>query len=386
MSEDSAPQTQKEQVEDFDVDVDSWDDVEVPEDLEASSEEEVAEEEPDNSDIEEYMDEEDESDSVEEEEDSEAEDKEEPSKEEEKPEPEKEEEPKEELHEVTQNGEKLEVTLQELKNGYSGTKEITKRLGELDKEKKEFYAEKSLVEAYIAGFAEKVKDGNILGGLGYFGEFAQLPSHLLKEQLITALLPEIEARSVMTPEELRNHKLRAENNYLAQKNESDTKLSTERQAKEAELSAKKELDSTINGLKETHNITEQEWDLAFTELDKSLPPGDIITPEMVVDKATSVRAENQSTQKVQRVIRDYENEINDEFVAELKKVALEYPTLSDDELKTVIEDSIKLHREQQLKASLEKKAGKKQSPKSSKETQEEEDEFDLSEYIDEDGW
>jgi len=371
--------TQKEQIEEVtqEIDSDDWGDVEVPDDLEEVTEEE------DNSDIEEYMDEESEKEPKEEEKPSEntAEKEDSPEKEDRK------EKPEEELHEVTQDGEKVKVSLQELKNAYSGGKQVEKRLGELDKEKKEFYAEKSQVEGYIAGFAEKVKDGNILGGLGYFGEFAGFPGHVLKEQLIASLMPEIQARSVMSAEELTNHKLKAENEYLAQKNESDTKRNAQRQAQEAEQAQKRELESTINGLKEAHKLTEQEWDLAFTELDSTLPKEEVITPDMVAEKASQLRIETQTTQKVQRVIRDYENEINDEFVAELKKVALEHPTLSDGQIKQLIEDSIKLHRKQELEANLNKKAGKKtKSPKSSDYADEESNEYDLSEYIGDDGW
>ncbi len=361
---------------------DKWDDVEVPEDLETSPEasKKVEGAEPEEKEVEEA---------------SKKEEKVGESSKESKVEA-KEENPDKNLTEVSSetikdktfkvkvDGKEVELTGQELLNRASGDIAVEKRLGDLDKEKKEFYSEKSAVEAYIKEFGSKVKDGNILGGLEYFGQFANLPSHVLKEQLIAALAPEIEARTYMTPDELRNHKLKAENEYLAQKNESDTKRIAQEQAQNAEMQAKREFEQHINSLKETHSITEQEWDLAFTQLDSELPKDQAITPEMVIEKAGGIRTETQTSNRVKSIVKTYEGELNDTFIKDLKKVAMENPDLSDDDIKTIIEDSLKLHKEQQLKARLNEKSAK--TTKSAPSDKVEDDEFDLSNFLEEDGW
>lgn len=284
---------------------------------------------------------------------------------------------------VKVDGKEVELSGQELLNRASGDIAVEKRLLDLDKEKKEFYSEKSAVEQYISDFGTKVKNGNILGGLEYFGQFAGLPSYVLKEQLIAALQPEIESRSYMTPEELRNSQLRAENEYLAQKTESDAKRIAEEQALEADLQSQREFDSHINSLKETHSITEQEWDLAFTQLDSEIPPGEEITPSMVVQKANEVRSNDQTSSRVQKLVKDYEGELNDDYVTLLKKVAMENPDYSDEDLNVVIKESLRLHKENKLKDRLSDKVSKNTNKSLSVE---EEDEHDLSEFLDEDGW
>lgn len=402
MSEENKPvetQEVEENTNSFVDSYDDWDDIDVS-DVDMEEDESLEELEEDLDESEESEEKEETKESIEhpelEEEESEEEEKEAPEdeKEDKKVKEEVEETQKEEeitsetikdkTFKIKVDGKEVEISGQDLINKASGNLAVEKRFAELDKEKKAFYDEKSQVEAYIADFGAKVKDGNILGGLEYFGQFAGLPPYVLKEQLIAALTPVIEERAYLTPEELKNQQLKAENEYLAQKNESDAKRSQEKQAQEQQEAAQRELDQAVNGLKETHSISEQEWDLAFTNLDETLPPDQEIFPDMVKEKVLEIRNQTQLSNRVKTVVSDYEGELNDQFIADLKKVAMENPDLSDDDLKKVIEESLKLHKEKQLKERLKNKS-KNKSGQSQKD--EDLDEYDLSEYLDEeDGW
>ena len=96
------------------------------------------------------------------------------------------------------------ISLKELKNGYTGQKEISRRFTELDVKSKQQAADTAEINEYINTFAGHLKNGDAIGAMQYFGEFAGTPPHMVKEQLIAALRPEILRRESMSPMEIQN--------------------------------------------------------------------------------------------------------------------------------------------------------------------------------------
>lgn len=247
--------------------------------------------------------------------------------------------------------------LQRLKNEISGEKEIARRFSDFDKEKKEFESERSEIEGYVAKFAESTKDGNILGGLTYFAEFANIPPYLLKEQLIASLRPEYEKRSTMSQDEINNVRLREENEFLVKKNESDHQARIEEQAKEAQLKADQDLQNQINSIRETHEITDNEWEEAYSALDKELPPEvEQIPLKAIQDKIMSNRTEAVTEQRLQTLVKPVSDKVNDKFVSELRMLIKSHPELTDESLNKVIADSLKINQKRELEETLKNKS------------------------------
>lgn len=247
--------------------------------------------------------------------------------------------------------------LEDLKSGISGAKASAKRFSELDSEKKAFYAEKQQIEGYVNQFADATKDGNILGGLTYFAEFANIPPYLLKEQLIASLRPEIEKRNLMSQEEINNVRLKEENEYLTQKNESDHKKWEEEQARLKAEQAEQDLQNQINSIRETHKVTDEEWDQVLDELDKELPPEmETIPLQAMQERIIQKRQDEATNTRLNTLVEPVRDQVNDTFVSELRQLIVSHPELSDQDIQTVIKDSIKKASEAELQKNLEKKS------------------------------
>jgi len=168
------------------------------------------------------------------------------------------------------------VSLKDLKNDYIGQKEISKRFTEYDIRNKQLEADKSEINEYINTFAGHLKNGDAIGAMQYFGTFAGSPPHMVKEQLIAALRPEILRRESMSPMEIQNENLNDQNEYLTQQRESENERSRYEQSQQ-------ELSSSINELRETNGISENEWQDTISYLEKTLPDEGNHSPELVRD-------------------------------------------------------------------------------------------------------
>lgn len=247
--------------------------------------------------------------------------------------------------------------LENLKSGISGSREIAKRFSELDVQKKAFQSEKTEIEGYINTFQESVKDGNILGGLTYFAEFANIPAYLLKEQLIASLRPEIEKRSHLSEDQINNMRLLEENRYLMEKNESDQRMRAEEQAQASREAKERELQAQINSIRETHKISEEEWEEAFKALDSELPPEQAEIPiSAVKERVLGVRSEVQAQHRAEVLTAPHKDKVNDAFLGELKTLIKSRPDLTNEAISQVIRDSLKLQAERELEETLKKKS------------------------------
>jgi hypothetical protein len=245
--------------------------------------------------------------------------------------------------EIDINGEK--ATLKDLKNDYIGQKEISRRFSELDVEKKQNEADKEEISGYIRQFATHLRDGDSVGAMQYFGEFAGVPPYMVKEQLIAALRPEIMRREQMNPTEIQNEYLNSQNEYLTQQRQSDN----ERREFEA---SQMELQNSINSIREANEISEDEWQSAKSFLETQ-EDGNNVSPELVKDTILYGRMYEQAESIVKASGEQLENE--DKWVEELVNVKEKYPDFTDDDLKEVLSQAIESSR----KTNVEQKLGKK---------------------------
>ena len=186
--------------------------------------------------------------------------------------------------------EKYPKVLERLKNEVSGEKEIARRFTELDKKEKNVYNMVREFKDYLGTFDKKAKDGDIVGAISYLGQLAGTAPHIVKEQLVAALTPEVLRRQHVSRDEI-DYELQLEDlEYNKSLQESKAKqLAAEQAAYQAELRAAK-----LNSLRETHGIDEQTWNEAFSELDREVPQGEPVTPQMVIDRAKQSITQRQS--------------------------------------------------------------------------------------------
>jgi hypothetical protein len=330
-------------------------------DLEASSEDtevEESENAEDNSDI---VDEDLEDDVEEDSEDSVEEEKEESEESEESEEQElSPEDSLKELNEKLENGdleiklnEEDSVTIKELKNSYMGQKEIARRFSEFDVKSKQLEKDTQEIEGYIDTFASKLKDGDSVGAMQYFGEFAGVPPFMIKEQLIAALKPEIIRREQMSATDIQNEYLHNQNEYLQQQRESDNELRATEQAN-------MELQNSINEIRETHSIDNETWEEAYSYVSENLPEGEQLTPELVQNFVLSERNYTQAASVVESFEGQLENK--EQWVDELAAVKENYPHFTDEDLNEVLKSAYESVSKQKTEEKLAKKVEAKKAP------------------------
>lgn len=262
------------------------------------------------------------------------------------------------------------VTLKDLKNDYIGQKEIARRFTEYDVKNKQLEADTTEINGYINEFASKLKDGDSIGAMSFFGEFAGIPPYMIKEQLVAALRPEILRRESMSATEVQNEYLTNQNEYLQDQRESELKQQEVSQAK-------KEADTLVNDLRETNGIDEQTWNEASSHLEKTLEEGEQLTPELVADTIKYGRMYEQAESVIDLSGEQLENK--EQWIEELVNVKEKYPDFTEDDLKEVLTNALetvnKSAKEEKLAKKLESK-GAKVSKKQTKQTESVAEEID----------
>lgn len=267
------------------------------------------------------------------------------------------------LNEKLENGEleiKLDeetsVTLKDLKNDYMGRKEIARRFSEYDVKNKQLEKDVQEIETYIGEFASKLKDGDSVGAMAYFGEFAGVPPYMIKEQLIAALRPEIIRREQMSSTEVQNEYLQQQNEYLQKQRESELERGKVEQAR-------MDLNNTINELRETYNIDEDTWNQTQEGLLKTLSNDDEITPELVAETINYGRMYEQA----ETLVTSFEGQLEnpEKWVEQLVEVKEKYPNFTEEDLKEVLKSAYETHKKSSVEQKLAKRveSKKKVQPK-----------------------
>ena len=258
-------------------------------------------------------------------------------------------------------------TLQELKNDRIGQKEISKRFTEYDVKSKQLEADTEEINGYINTFSEHLKNGDSVGAMQYFGEFAGVAPYMIKEQLIAALAPEVMRRQNLTPTEVQNEYLNNQNEYLTEQRKSDDER---RVADQASM----DVENSINEIRETNGISEEDWQDTMKGLKETLDDGDQLTPELVKDTILYGRMYEQA----ESVVSASEGQIDnaEQWIEELVNVKEKYPEFTDDDLKEVLASALKTQNENKTETKLAKKVIQRSPKKQTKPSVEVEDEID----------
>lgn len=261
----------------------------------------------------------------------------------------------------TIDGEEVEINLKEaLKstlNSHVGQSTLDKRFSELDKEKRNLYTERQSLIKDIEEIGKQASVDNWEGAFEALGKLSgNTPGYLIKEKMISALLPEIRKRSEMSNEELRSEYLKSQNAHLEKINEAET------QKRNAKASREK-LERTVESIRETHKISAQEWNDTFSRLDKETPADQDITLEMVKESVLQERASNEVSSKVETLLKDVDG-VTEEAQKYMADIIAKHPEFTDEQLNEIVKLATAPEPEQstdnkkEIEADLQQKIGK----------------------------
>ncbi len=187
----------------------------------------------------------------------------------------------EELIQVKINGKMEEVKLSDLKANYSGKIAYDKKFSEFDKERKQFQAEKQQLIVPIQKFKQLIADGKAGDALLHILDTTGEDAYTFNNKLIRALTPIIQERLSMSPEQLEALDARSEVEHLRKKEQSLAERTRSEQSH-------KELVNRIEKLKETHSISEDDFQKAAENLKRRLDADgkykkEEFTPELVAN-------------------------------------------------------------------------------------------------------
>ena len=261
------------------------------------------------------------------------------------------------------DGEEVDVELQELLNNYSGKVSYDKKFQEFSSDKKEFEGYKKdydkqidNINNYINTFADKIKNNDPLGALAYFAEFSGMKPHEFKRELLNQIAPEVERISMMSPEELKNEELQAQNEYLLKQQESAQEQYQSQQAL-------KELEMEIVNVQEAHGISDEAFENAYNELKDSEYEGDI-NPQAVAEYYMHSEAFSRADDILSSISPQLADQ--DQVVESLQQVIMENPSFDNDDLKEIVEDVYGDVIKQASKSVSKKATPKKQETKEPK--------------------
>ena len=238
------------------------------------------------------------------------------------------------------DGEKVVVDASEVinkaLNDYSGHEAVEKRFSELDKKTKNFHNDVEKVSSMIESFSSRFKANDFFGGLEALAEVAGVPAYALKESAIHAVAPELEKRADLSESEIQNKLLVEQNKYFQKLNESEAQ---KRAAKQEELENYK-LDTYFENLRKTHDVTEEEWEAAFQELDKTLPEGQKILAQDVLNEVNSMKDFQALDTKIGPTLDMLGEDAPEEITETLVEMYEQYPDFTPQDFIDITKESI----------------------------------------------
>ena len=248
---------------------------------------------------------------------------------------------KEKTFKIKVDGKEVEITGAEMARRASGDIAVEKRLYDVDKREKEVHTRELSHKDTLDKYKGRFDSGDIYGALS---EMFETPAYLIKDKMISSLGPEFERRSQMTADQLNLQRKLDEGKYYKNSYESEVQRQEEEQKLSAIRAEENALNQEISEAQETHNISEEAWDAAFGELDKTLDPSLEITSEMVVEnflnKQSNDNAPIDVTSTVNSVLSNYEEHINDNFRQQFSDFVKLSPDLTTAELNEIVKSSI----------------------------------------------
>lgn len=242
------------------------------------------------------------------------------------------------------DGEMEEISIKDYKSGISGQKALARKWSEVNNVHQQNQKDIKDVNEYVNTFSEKMKEGNTLEAMAYLGSFSGMGQHQIKASLIKSLMPEIERMGLLSQSEIDLEYQKQESAHITEQRERDNVQNSQRQAQE-------NLNQIVSDTKSQHSIEDTEWDDAISYLDKHLDAGEAITPELVTEYVQYERASVQAESLLTAV--EGENLFTDTNMDVLQKIILDNPEFTEADLKEVVQEGMRIAKEQAVEEKAE---------------------------------
>lgn len=254
---------------------------------------------------------------------------------------------------VKVNGEDKEVTLEELRNEYSGKQNWAKQFGELGTEKAKFMKEKEIVTSKLGEmFALSEKDP--MAGLMKMAEMAGMDPLKYRQDFLTGLEPVLAKRLEMSDDQRRAEDAEAELAFYRNQTQSRTQRESEAQAYQA-------FESEITQRVQQAGLSNDSFRETYFSLEKLVQSGDYkpesgqLTPDDVIKVALTTQSFEVADAVMTEIAGDLPQELKQSFYAEFIPMAVAQK-LSASEIKAVVQETFRDHKA----ANLSKKVRKNQ--------------------------
>lgn len=260
--------------------------------------------------------------------------------------------------EIEKDGKAIPVTVQDLVNDFHGKSEISRRLTEIDLNKKRNEADRKTIDSFVDKMSQFYRDDKPLEAVDFILSTAGLDPAIYRMKLLEQLAPEVEAMSTKTPEEKKAYHLELENQYLKR----------QQQNRDAELAKSKELsaiEQQVAKVRQSRNLDEKQFYQLYRELvDLHGKNENELTPEDVAEYADRKMIEGHITEQIKATNPEYE-EI-EALTAALADEMLSNSSLTIEDLGEIIKSIASDSSEEQVKEKLKetKKATQPKNPQS----------------------
>jgi len=234
----------------------------------------------------------------------------------------------------TVDGEEVDVSLKDLLNNYSGKINYNQKYKEFSEERKSheknvdtYKAELDNVNKYIDGFAEKVKNKDGLGALGYLAEFAGMKPYEFKRELLSQMAPEIDRIRSLTEDQQSNEQLKEEKQFLEDLNSSNETKREQEQAVNA-------LQQEISHFQETYSISDEDFNASYFELKEAEMEG--ITPAVVAEYCVQKQSIGKADSLISEALPNFESD--DAILENVAKIIMTYDKLPDSDIVELIQE------------------------------------------------
>ena len=271
----------------------------------------------------------------------------------------------EELVEVKIDGELQKVSLQELKNNYSGKVAYDKKFSELDQERKQVVSERdslqndiNAVNQYVAELGDKMRNVSMMEGLYEIAALNNIGPHMVKQALIAEILPEINRMAELSEDQIQ-----------LEYNKSDLEYQKSLQQREQERfrseQTQRELNDKVNSVLDANKIEMSEYKEAEAFLNARKDQIGEVTPELVGEYVTFSRAENRAENLLNQFDsgKHFENE---EVMNGVIDMLLQNPEFSDADVNEILTDVLGQAKREVAEQKIEQKQQKQ--TKSTKKT------------------
>lgn len=260
---------------------------------------------------------------------------------------------------VKVDGKWEKVSLTDLRDNYAGKTAWDEKFTKLSDDRKDYEEKNTMMEGEmgiikdhftnIRQLTEKGMSGEIdpLSATNYLLDLMGINTLEFNKNMFNHMSEQYDAYSEMTELERENHWTKRENEYLVKKQESSTKRQSEDQAR-AEFSQK------VNTLRETHNVSEEDYVSAENDLKAS--GMEDISPEQVVKAAKLTPLMTQADDLIEPYLDQLSDDEAYDLSVEIATTMYHTPQMTSDQVKKTLAEQFEV---EDIMSEIDKKVGTK---------------------------